>query len=128
MGSVHFIVRSGNCDAEGVELLVSRDSVASRGLPKFTRRLWILLSLFAMGLLGSVFCIWMKFNVQTVADAAAGLGLRNLAGSLGGLVQSYALPIILVLMLVTFYAALKLYRRYVKVNNPKRFRKTRTKV
>jgi len=127
MGSVHYIERSGTCDAEVTELLVSRDAIAISSLPKVSLRLWVLLSIFALGFVGSAVSVWMKFRTQQLAEVAAKPGHQNLADSLGSLMQSFEVPIMLILMLVTLYAGLKLYRRYVKVNNPQRFRKSRSK-
>ena len=106
MGKVHFIERSGTCESDSLELLVSKNAATASSLPKLAPRMKFHLGLFFAGLVGTLVSLWARFNTRSSVESMDDLGLHTMANSLENVLELLAYPFILFMVLITIYACL----------------------
>jgi len=74
-------------------------------------------SLFAIGLVGSIACLWAMLYTSRGEEVAKNLGLQRVANSLENILSLLAYPVLMFSVILALYAAQQLYRLYKEVNH-----------
>ncbi|WP_157735702.1 hypothetical protein [Granulosicoccus antarcticus] len=109
------------------ELLVQRDrgKVTNRR-SSGKSRLVLHTSLFLIGLLSSIGCLWAMLYTSDSEEVAVNLGLHRVANSLENILSLLAYPVLMFTVILTLYALQQLYGLYKEAADPQAFRKHRS--
>lgn len=112
-------------DPDEMELLLSRKSPAGKKGSSYTARLKFYGALLAMGLIGTVLCLWAMLDTSDSKQRIQSLGLHKVANSLDNILALLAYPVIMFTVILSIYASQQLYKVYKDVNDPSNFRRNR---
>lgn len=73
-------------------------------------------SLFTIGLISSIGCLWAMLYTSRSEEVALNLGLHRVANSLENILSLLAYPVLMFTVILTLYAAQQLYRLYKEVS------------
>lgn len=106
-----------NLKPEDLELLVSRDT-SNHKKSAITASVKFHIFLFAVGVLGSMGCLWAMFFTSHSEEVANNLGMQRFANSLENILQLLEYPFLMFTIILAVYAAQQLYRAYAEASNP----------
>lgn len=110
------------------ELLVPRDrGKVTKHRSSGKSRLVLHASLFLIGLMSSIGCLWAMLYTSDSEEVAANLGLHRVANSLENILSLLAYPVLMFTVILTLYAVQQLYRLYKEAADPEFFRRDRSR-
>lgn len=84
-------------------------------------------SLFTIGLISSIGCLWAMLYTSRSEEVAQNLGLHRVANSLENVLSLLAYPVLMFTVILTLYAAQQLYLLYKEVSQVTSPRRRRLK-